>query len=107
MKSQSKLQVIRPSGIFDGRKGRKLYQDVMELLESDTTTILVDLAEVNFMDSSGFGTLLLTLKVVRQKQARLVLCSINDQIKMILELSDTSKVFEVFPDQKSFTQAVS
>jgi anti-anti-sigma factor len=58
------------------------------------------------MDSSGFGTLLLTIKTMRDKGIRLVICSINEQIKMILDLSNTLQVFEVFPDQSSFLQTV-
>jgi anti-anti-sigma regulatory factor len=47
------------------------------------------------------------LKAVRQQQGRLILCSINEQIKMLLEISETSNIFEVFSDQASFTQCFS
>jgi len=99
MYSNVNTKIIQPSGFFDGKKGRQIHEEI-------STTILIDFQFVTFMDSSGFGTLLLTLKTVRQKKARLALCSINEQIKMILELSDTSKVFEVFPDQAAFMQTV-
>lgn len=100
------IKVIQPRGIFDGRNGRKLYQEVIDIIESGISTVLIDCQYITFMDSSGFGTLLLTLKTVRQKEVRLVLCSLNEQIRMILDLSDTARVFEVFPDQASFTQTV-
>jgi anti-anti-sigma factor len=100
------FKVIQPRGIFDGRKGKKLYQEVIEIIQSGINTVLVDFKEITFMDSSGFGTLLLALKTVRQKEGRLVLSSLNDQIRMILDLSDTARVFEVFPDQASFTQTL-
>lgn len=100
------IKVIQPRGIFDGRKGKKLYQEVIDIVESGVSTVLIDCQDITFMDSSGFGTLLLTLKTVRQKQVRLVLCSLNEQMKMILDFSDTTKVFEVFPDQASFNQTL-
>lgn len=106
MNYKDKIKVIQPRGIFDGRRGRKLYQEVIDMIDKKIETVLVDCQDINFMDSSGFGTLLLTLKTVRQKKGRLVLCSLNDQIKMILELSDTANIFEVFPDQISFIETV-
>jgi anti-anti-sigma factor len=100
------IKIVQPRGIFDGRRGKKLYQEVMDMIESGVSTVLIDFQDITFMDSSGFGTLLLTLKTVRQKQVRLVLCSLNDQMRMILDLSDTAKVFEVFPDQASFQETL-
>ncbi|BAY30458.1 anti-sigma factor antagonist [Nostoc carneum NIES-2107] len=102
----NKLKVIQPQGIFDGRNGRKLCEEMSKVMADGVKTIVLDFQDVTFMDSSGFGTLLLTLKIVRQQQGRLVLCAINEQIKMILDLSDTTQVFEVFPNQASFMQEV-
>lgn len=101
-----KVQVIQPSGIFDGRKGRQINERVSKLLESGIETFLIDFQAINFMDSAGFGTLLLTLKTVRDKQKRLVICAINDQIKMILDLSGTTTVFEVISSQEDFMETV-
>ncbi|MBD2249845.1 STAS domain-containing protein [Nostoc parmelioides] len=106
MYSNVNMKIIQPSGFFDGRKGRQIHEEISKNITSDITTFLIDFQSVTFMDSSGFGTLLLTLKTVRQKKVRLALCSINEQIKMILELSDTSKVFEVFPDQAAFMETI-
>ncbi|QIR40857.1 STAS domain-containing protein [Tolypothrix sp. PCC 7910] len=100
------LKVIQPQGTFDGRNGRKVCEEMVKIMGSGVKTILIDFQYITFMDSSGFGTLLLTLKTVRQQQGRLVLCSINEQIKMILDLSDTTQAFEVFPNQASFMQEV-
>ncbi|AUT01471.1 anti-anti-sigma factor [Nostoc sp. CENA543] len=106
MNHKEKVKVIQPRGIFDGRRGRKVYQEVMDSIDKHIETVLVDCQDIQFMDSSGFGTLLLTLKTVRQKKGRLVLCSLNEQIRMILELSDTANIFEVFPDHSSFIATV-
>ncbi|MEH1867234.1 MAG: STAS domain-containing protein [Nostoc sp.] len=100
------VKVIQPCGIFDGRKGRQINEEISKLIESGIETFLIDFQSIKFMDSSGFGTLLLTLRIVKEKQSRLVICSINEQIKMILDISDTTKIFEVFPDQESFINQV-
>ncbi|MBD2209598.1 STAS domain-containing protein [Nostoc linckia FACHB-104] len=102
----NRLKVIQPQGIFDGRNGRKVCEEMNKFMETGVKTIVLDFQDITFMDSSGFGTLLLTLKIMRKQEGRLVLCSINEQIKMILELSDTTQAFEVFPNQASFMEEV-
>ncbi|MBU7583574.1 MAG: STAS domain-containing protein [Nostoc sp. TH1S01] len=102
----SKVKVIKPSGIFDGRKGRQVNERVINLIDSGFKTFLIDFQSVNFMDSAGFGTLILTLKTVKDKQGRLGICAINDQISMILDISGTATAFEVFSDQESFVKTV-
>ncbi|BAY24622.1 anti-sigma factor antagonist [Calothrix sp. NIES-2100] len=96
------MKIIQPVGIFDGRQGREIHNQICKFIDTGLETFLLDFQSVNFMDSSGFGTLLLILKTVQKEQARLVICSINEQIRMILELSDTTKIFEVLPDQDTF-----
>ncbi|AFZ58645.1 STAS domain-containing protein [Anabaena cylindrica FACHB-243] len=97
----SQVKMIQPQGIFNSKNGQQLLEEV-DQLTSDIKTILIDFQDVTFMDSSGFSALLVTLKTVRQKNVRLVICSINEQIKMIFDMTNTNQVFEVLPDQASF-----
>ncbi|WP_250855381.1 STAS domain-containing protein, partial [Anabaena sp. PCC 7938] len=94
----SQVKMIQPQGIFNSKNGQQLLEEV-DQLTSDIKTILIDFQDVTFMDSSGFSALLVTLKTVRQKNVRLVICSINEQIKMIFDMTNTNQVFEVLPDQ--------
>jgi hypothetical protein len=40
------------------------------------------------------------------KGAKLYLCSLNDQIKIILELTKMDKVFDILPDREAFDAAI-
>ncbi|MBR8834105.1 MAG: STAS domain-containing protein [Stigonema ocellatum SAG 48.90 = DSM 106950] len=100
------INLIQPQGIFDGKKSRVIYQEISEIIALDTKIILIDFKGVTFMDSAGFGNLLLMVKKVQQQQGRLVFCSITDQIKMLFNLTNTNNLFEVFPDVASFTQTI-
>ena len=98
----SQIKVIQPQGIFNNQNGSKLRQEVEEILAADIKTILINFQDVTVMDSSGFSALLMTLKAVRQENCRLVLCAINEQIKMIFDMTNTNQFFEVLPDQAAF-----
>jgi anti-anti-sigma factor len=98
------VQNIQISGIFDSRKGREIHEQIKNFMAADVKIFLLDFQNVKFMDSSGFGTLLSMLKTVQKAHGRLVICSLNEQIRMILELTNTISVFEVLPEPAAFME---
>lgn len=51
------------------------------------------------MDSSGLGAIVLTLKTIQANGGRLFLMSINEQIKMLFDLTNMSQMFEIVADK--------
>jgi anti-anti-sigma factor len=86
---------ISPSGILDAELGSKLRSQVIQALKDKPSLIQLDMKEVSFMDSSGFGSLVMILKNVRDADANLVLRDVNAQIRLVLELTGTDKVFRL------------
>ncbi|PSF37532.1 anti-sigma factor antagonist [Aphanothece hegewaldii CCALA 016] len=92
----SSVKVVQPSGILDSTQASKFRQEINELVQAQTEVIIIDFKDVTFMDSSGLGALVLSLKAVRSAGAKMFICSINEQIKMLFELTSMDRVFEVF-----------
>ncbi|HEY9295619.1 MAG TPA: STAS domain-containing protein [Phormidium sp.] len=102
MNSHPDFKIVQPSGILDGAKGSQFRQEVTDLIDSGVKNILVDFQDVTFMDSSGLGALVLALKTVRASGSKIFICAINDQVKMLFELTSMDKVFEIFPNRNEF-----
>lgn len=100
------VKVVQPSGILDGTKAGPFRQEITSLVESNVDVILIDFKDVTFMDSSGLGALVLALKTVRAAGRKLFICSVNDQIKMLFELTSMDRVFEIFPTREDFEGAI-
>ena len=96
------VKVIQPSGILDGTKAPEFRQEINTCVETKADIILVDFQDISFMDSSGLGALVLSLKTVRAAGVKLFLCSINDQIQMLFELTSMNRVFEILPNREQF-----
>lgn len=101
----SDIQVIEPIGILDSTKAEEFRQSVEDLLQNGAETILVDLKDITFIDSSGLGTLVVLLKKIRGLNRSLCLCSINDQVRMLFELTSMDRVFEIYEDRQTFEDA--
>lgn len=100
----SKIKVLRPDGMLDASKAVQFRQQIKDLINEGVNLILIDLKKVNFMDSSGLGALVLALKMVREKGGRLFLMSLNDQVKMLFELTNTGHLFEVVNDKSELEE---
>ena len=98
------VKVLKPSGILDETKGNHLRQTIKESVEQDITWILIDFTKVTFMDSAGLGALVLMLKTVRSSDGRLFIMSINEQIQMLLELTNMSQVLEIVSSKQEIKE---
>jgi anti-anti-sigma factor len=58
------------------------------------------------MDSSGLGALVQSLKMTREVNVKLLLCSFNDQIKMLFELTGMDRVFEIFAEREELEKKI-
>lgn len=103
---KSNIRILEPAGILDGTKAEAFRQEVDAALDDGADTLLIDLANISFVDSSGLGILVVVLKKVRASQKKMYVCSINDQVRMLFELTSMDRVFEVLPDRAAFEEKV-
>ncbi|MBD6618095.1 STAS domain-containing protein [Komarekiella sp. 'clone 1'] len=101
-----KVTVLEPTGILDGIRGNQLRQEVSEVIKNGSDILLIDLKDVKFVDSSGLGALVSAMQMVRKAESKLFLCSVNDQVKMLFELTKLDRIFQTFTDQDEFNRQV-
>jgi len=70
-----------------------------ELLQTPSVPkqIILDLSQTTFIDSSGVGALVNTLKSANEKGVELVLRGIHPQVKAVLALTGLNEVFTIEP----------
>lgn len=99
------VKILELAGNFD-RYNAPLAQHWLESATAkQPVQIVVNLAKVNFMDSSGLSTLVLGLKRSREMKGDLRLCNLQSPVRMVFELTRLDKVFEIFLDEEDAVQA--
>lgn len=68
------------------------------LLEGDVRGLVIDMAEVTFLDSSGLGFLLRLLREMSRRQARLLLAGLTPGIRDLFRITGTARLFEFVDD---------
>jgi anti-sigma B factor antagonist len=67
-----------------------------QAMEQDVTNFVVDLKEVEFMDSAGLGTLIAALKRVTERGGDMKLACLQKKPRMVFEITRAYKVFEIY-----------
>lgn len=101
------VKTVSPAGILDGVKGNQLRRDINDIVErGGFDAILINLKDITFMDSSGLSSLVSAQRMVRSANRKLYLCSVNDQVRMVFELTRMDKVFDTFASEEEFNQNI-
>ncbi len=106
MTTAADFKVIQPAGILSSRTSEKILQEFQDSLDARAKAVLIDLSQVNFMDSSGLGLLVSMHTRLRLAGGKLYLCSLSEQCKGILDISDLDRVFEIFNSPSEFYAVV-
>jgi anti-anti-sigma factor len=89
--------VLTVSGEVDVHSAATLREALVDA-EEQGATIVVDLAGVPFMDSTGLGVLIGALGRALDEDRRLVLCAVPERIDRLLTLTGLGDRFEVAKD---------
>ncbi|MDZ8107010.1 MAG: STAS domain-containing protein [Nostoc sp. DedQUE12a] len=103
---REEVKVIKLTGSLNSTTSQEFRQNITKILELGVKTVLLDFQDVTFMDSSGLGALVLAFKTLRAADIQLVICSINEQVRILFELTNMDKIFEIFPSQEAFNQVL-
>ena len=89
--------VIKLKGnVMGGPDGAKLHNTLHELKKQDKKNVIVDLARVKFMNSSGLGMLISAMTTMRNAGGDLRLANAADRIQSLLIVTRLITIFEHF-----------
>ncbi|HOD65396.1 MAG TPA: STAS domain-containing protein [candidate division Zixibacteria bacterium] len=94
------VAVLRLNGRLDLASGAELKQKAKDLFAQDRTTLHLNLAGVEFINSSGLGALVSTMKETRLRKGRLTLSNLASYVQEIFEITQLSHIFEIFPTEE-------
>jgi anti-sigma B factor antagonist len=90
------IAVLILSGRLDLSSGGILKEEIGRLLKEEKTMFHLNLAEVEFINSSGLGALVSVMKEIRLQRGRLTISDLADYVREIFDITQLSHIFEIF-----------
>lgn len=98
--------IIRPCGSLNAANAAEIQQQLhTAVLSEQNSALLIDLGQVESLDSAGLMALVSTLNLAQANQKRLSLCSVTVSIRIVFELTQLDRVFEIFESLSAFELA--
>lgn len=92
------VTVVMPSGRLDIAGAPTLKAAIGELVKDySTPRLVIDMEGVSFVDSTGLGSVIAALKLVKGSKGDLRLAAPNQQVRVVLELTTLDRVFAYYP----------
>lgn len=88
---------LRLDGEVDLDTARLVEDALLPALEPRCTRLVVDLADVSFMDSSGLRVLVVARNALDDRGAEMVIANVNDQLRRLFEISGLISAFTFEP----------
>lgn len=95
-KNGQEVLIIKPdSSRIDASSAVQFKNQMLDIIQSGKNTIILDLSEVDFIDSSGLGALVSSRKTMGSK-GDIVLCDVSERVLNIFKVTRMNKVFKIF-----------
>jgi anti-sigma B factor antagonist len=101
----SSVNVLKISGSFDIYAAGEIREWIEKSTVEAPAHIVMDMAEVNFIDSTALAILVQGMKRAREINGDIRLSGVQKPVRMVLELTRLDKVFEIYPHQMDAVRA--
>jgi anti-sigma B factor antagonist len=99
VRSAVNVSIIDCSGEVDLYSSTRLREALLAQIQSGVASVLVNMSDVGYIDSSGIATLVEGLQLTRQTKTRFGLFGLRRNARSVLELARLHKVFNLFSDE--------
>ena len=99
IREDGKVTIIDLSGKLMGGEDADLFRDLLHgLLEEGKKSVVVNLAGIRWINSTGVGILITGYTTMRRNKGDLKLLNVSNKIQSILYVTKLNLIFECFDD---------
>lgn len=71
-------------------------KNLCQLIDTSQRIIILNMASISFIDSSGFGTMVAVFTHAKNQQACLKLCNVKPMVMSLIKITKLDQVFEIY-----------
>lgn len=100
VEEENDLRVLKARGEFVGGKETDLLRETLASeAEAETERLLIDLENVQYLNSTALGVLIAAHTNFSRRGGVLALCNVSEGITNIFVITKLSKVFTIYADR--------
>ena len=103
---KGQVVIVKISGRLDSNNSSELERKISDLVDKKEKVILVDCQQLSYVSSSGLRVFLMGLKKMNAVQGKFIICSLQDMVKDVFDISGFTGIFSIYGSQNEALNAV-
>jgi anti-sigma B factor antagonist len=103
IRKNEQIYIIDVQGEMDLYNSFKLKELLMKMIEKKIEFFIINMDDVEYIDSSGIGALIYITSTVKKMSLKLAITNVHGSVKKVIELT---KLTSFFPITTSLDEAV-
>ncbi len=99
--------VLALSGKLDATTAKAFENKILTVIDSGAQRLVVDLAQLDYVSSSGLRVFLLAAKRLQATNGKITLCGLQDQIRPVFDLAGFSSIISIYGSRDDAIKALS
>jgi anti-sigma B factor antagonist len=100
VKTVKEVKVLAFVGRLDTQTSPDVQMQLAQLIEEGATKILVNLKKLDYISSAGLRVLLITAKRLKTIDGELRICSLNEVVKEVFDISGFDRILSISASEK-------
>ena len=98
---------LKLRGRLDSTSAGDLKEKVKSCIKAGQVRMIVEMSGVDFVDSSGLGSLVACLRSVNKAGGDIKIASLQDRVRVVFELIRLHHIFEIYDDSTTAAKSFS
>ena len=96
IRKNEETYIIDVLGEMDLYNSYKLKELLMKMIEKKIEKFIINLEEVEYIDSSGIGALIYITSTIKKMNLRLAISNVHGSVKKVIELTKLTNFFPIY-----------
>ena len=92
--------IVRLQGDIDLHRSPSLHEALVDICGEKPARLILDMSEVNYIDSSGVGSLVEIYRRLKRSDGALILVAPGSRVMSVLEITRLDKFFAIVNTQE-------
>ena len=102
----NKVIILTPVGRLDITTAWQFRLTLQECISKQSRHVVVNLGQVNFIDSSGLTSLVAGMRDADKVRGSFRICNVHPEARLVFEVTMMDSVFEIFSTQQEALEGV-
>lgn len=103
VKEKNNISVLVLNGEIDVYTSPKLKEKIVELIEEGKNSLIINLQDVSYIDSTGLGVLVGALRRCKEKEGEVYLIYSSPRLKRIFEITGLNNSFKIAKSEEELS----